>query len=121
MYCNVTGFDFFTHIQPDKRFFSSVKTLDVSSVRSGATVKAGQNVKFPWNMVNIFVKNVNIFQILRNLCKKKTHDKYFPQNCKDFSPKAQFPGNKIPKFHILSIHRSGLGPKLPLLGHRKLE
>ena len=24
----------------------------------------------------------------------------FPQNCKDFPPKAKFPGNEIPKFHF---------------------
>ena len=27
-----------------------------------------------------------------------------PQNCKDFPPKAKFPGNKIPKFPFFSMH-----------------
>ena len=29
--------------------------------------------------------------------------KFFPQYCKDFPSKATFPGNEIPKFHILSM------------------
>ena len=29
---------------------------------------------------------------------------FSPQNYKDFPPKAKFPGNEIPKFHIFSMH-----------------
>ena len=32
----------------------------------------------------------------------------FPQNCKDCLPKAQFPRNEIPKFHIYSINGNDL-------------
>ena len=35
-----------------------------------------------------------------------------PQNCKDFPPKAKFPKNQIPKFHILSMHVHVLKPDL---------
>ena len=54
-----------------------------------------------WNMVINGVENVNFLQIIRNCWKKKTEISIWwcisPQNCKDFPPKVQFPGNFIPK------------------------
>ena len=57
-----------------------------ASVHSSLTTMAGKNAKF------------------RN--RQKYPSKWYisPQNCKDFLPKAKFPGNEIPKFHILSMH-----------------
>ena len=57
-----------------------------ASVHSSLTTMAGKNATF------------------RN--RQKYPSKWYisPQNCKDFLPKAKFPGNEIPKFHILSMH-----------------
>ena len=62
------------------------------------------------NMVTNFVKNVIFFlQIFRKKSFVKKRQKYpskceiSSQNCKDFPPKAKFPGNEITKFQILSM------------------
>ena len=58
-------------------------------------------------MVIISVKNVNSLQIDILVRKRQKYpSKWYisTQNCKDFPPKARFPRNEIPKFHILSMH-----------------
>ena len=53
-----------------------------------------------------------IYNYCMNICKKKTELSIrmtnFPQNRKDFPPKARFPGNEILKFHIFTMHVKGV-------------
>ena len=39
------------------------------TVPMSTSTKAGKNAKYPWNMVNIFVKNLMFLHMFRNLCK----------------------------------------------------
>ena len=68
-----------------------------------------KNAKFPvgGNGQKVRQKCVVVFYKFSHENIRTIHlkDKCFPQNCKDFPPKAKFPGNKIPKFHIFTMHR----------------
>ena len=61
-------------------------------------------------MVKIYVKNV-ILNLVKKRPKYASKWQVFPQNCKDFPPRAKFHRNEIHKFHIFAMHAHMNSPK----------
>ena len=71
--------------------------------------RAGKNAKFPWNIVQNCVKNVNILPIFRFFCKKKDRNinlnDEFPLKIATLSlQKLNFLGMRFPSSTFLSTH-----------------